>query len=120
MPERIDIAELIQVGMKATRLKGKAIANNIANMDTPGYRRKDVNFHEFMADAMQASKKGRLADVKAEFFEPMTTSVDSQGNDVDLNTEVGEMIKNGVRYKMYVRLLNKMYKQMEMAITSRT
>ncbi len=119
MSERIDITELLQVGMKATRLKGRAIANNIANMDTPGYRRKDIDFQDMLADAMQASKKGRLADVKAEFFEPRTTSVDSQGNDVDLNSEVGEMIKNGVRYKMYVRLLNKMYKQMEMAINSR-
>ena len=49
----------------------------------------------------------------------MNTTVDSRGNDVDLDVEVGEMIKNGARYKMYVRLLNKMYKQMEMAIGGR-
>jgi len=110
--------EILQAGLKATGLRGKAIAGNIANLDTPGYRRKDVRFEEFLQSALKRSGAD-LDDVQAEIFEPRTGPVDHLGNDVDLDVEVGEMVKNGAMYKTYVRLLGRIYRQMESAITGR-
>jgi flagellar basal body rod protein FlgB len=42
--------------------------------------------------------------------------VKSNGNDVSLETEVGQMVKNTLRHKTYVRLLNKKYHQIELAM----
>ena len=119
MVDRVNITELLQLGMQVSQLKGKAVANNLANLNTPGYRRKEVKFEDFLAKALDSSGKVNLDKVKAELFEPRTTPVDEFGNDVDLETEVGAMIKDGTRYKAYVRLLSKMYKQMDMAISGR-
>ncbi len=83
----------------------------------PGALVCSVNLSEVVAKL--AGHDMPEADIRKELFEPMTTDVNSQGNDVNLDVEVGEMVKNGARYKMYVRLLRKMYRQMEMAITGR-
>ena len=47
---------------------------------------------------------------------PMKTPVKPNGNDVSLENEVGQMVENSLRYKLYVKLLNKKYQQMESAI----
>ena len=38
------ITDLLEVGIKAENLRQKTIANNIANLETPEYRRIDVMF----------------------------------------------------------------------------
>ena len=51
-----------------------------------------------------------------DILQPRNTPVDSQGNDVNLEMEVGEMIKNNAMYKTYMRLLAGVYRKMESAI----
>jgi flagellar basal body rod protein FlgB len=46
----------------------------------------------------------------------MQTPVKSNGNDVNFEAEVGQMIKNAISHKAYVRILDKKYKQMDLAI----
>jgi len=48
---------------------------------------------------------------------PEAAPADETGNNVDLETEVGELIKNSSTYKTYLRVLNKVYRQMELAMT---
>ena len=113
------IVQLLEAGLRGSALRGKVIANNLANLETPGYRRKDVRFAELLADALDSPRGADLTQITPEVFEPLATPVDSKGNDVNLDTEIGEMVKNGALYKTYLRLLNKTYKQMEAAIGSR-
>ena len=119
MSNQINIMELLHFGFKTSQLKGKVIANNLANLDTPEYRRKAVRFEQLLSRALNSSGDLNLEKLEPELFEPRTTSVNAEGNDVNLDTEVGEMIKNSVRYKTYIRLLNRMYKQMDLAIMKR-
>lgn len=109
------IVELLQAGLKTTSLRSQVIANNIANLETPGYRRKAVDFEACLAEALQ-SPSSDLADVQAEVVEPQVTPVDASGNDVNLDTEIGEMVKNATMHQTYLRLLAKTYRQMEQAI----
>lgn len=110
-----NITELLTAGMHAEHLRQKAIASNMANMQTPGYRRIDVKFRELLANAMDSNGNIDLKAVKAEIYQPMNTPVDSKGNDVHLETEIGQMVKNSLRYSAYTKLLNKKYGQMAMA-----
>jgi len=110
-----DIVDIIGVGIKAESLRQKTIANNVANLQTPGYSRVDVNFQDLLAKALE-SGSGDLSDVEAVTYQPQNTAVKSNGNDVSLETEVGEMVKNNLRHKAYVRLLQKKYQQIDLAM----
>jgi len=116
MSEISKIMGLLEAGIKAEGLRQKAIANNIANLKTPGYRRVDVKFEEQLIKALNSNGEVDPDDIKPVLYQPKKTPVKSDGNDVNLETEVGEMVKNSLRHKAFIRLLSKKYKQLEMAI----
>jgi flagellar basal-body rod protein FlgB len=116
MSKTNNILDLIEAGIRAESLRQKAIANNVANLQTPGYRRVDVQFKELLAKALDSRGKIDLDEIEAQIYQPKQTPVKSDGNDVNLETEVGEMIKNSLRHTAYIRLLRKKYTQMELAI----
>jgi len=116
MAKTTSVTDLLGIGMKAAALRGQVIANNIANLETPGYRRKDVRFEQLLAKALTSSGRIDLAKLQMEVIEPRSTAVNAQGNDVNLDQEIGEMVRNSATYKVYVRLLDKLYRQMELAI----
>ena len=111
-----NIIDIIEAGIKAESMRQKAIANNVANLQTPGYRRVDVQFKELLAKALDSSGAVDLDEIEAQIYQPKNTAVKSNGNDVILEVEVGEMVKNTLRHKAYIRLLQKKYRQIELAI----
>ena len=116
MSKTSSIVELLEAGLRAESLRQKAIANNVANLETSGYRRIDVKFEELLAKALNSSGGVDLEEIKPQIYQPKKTPVKSNGNDVTLEGEVGQMVKNTLLHKAYIRLLNKKYKQLEMAI----
>lgn len=111
-----NIVDLIEAGVRAESLRQKAIANNVANLETPGYRRIDVRFEELLAKHMNSSGDVDLSKIEPEIYRPGQTPVKSNGNNVNFEAEVGQMIKNAIRHKTFVRLLNKKYNQIDLAI----
>ncbi len=111
-----DIVEVLEAGLRAESLRQKAIANNIANLQTPKYRSIDVKFEQLLAKALDSPGTVELSEIEAQIYQPKQTPVKSNGNDVSMETEVGKMIKNTLRHKAYVRLIRKKYSQMELAI----
>jgi flagellar basal-body rod protein FlgB len=116
MSKTSSIINLLDAGIRAESLRQKAIANNIANLETPGYRRLDVKFGELLAKALDSSGPVDLSELEPKLHRPKQTPTKSNGNDVNLEAEVGQMIKNTLRYKAYIRLLNKKCSQMELAM----
>lgn len=111
-----EITELLAAGAHVEQMRQKAIAANVANLETPGYKRIDVRFEEMLAKAIESDDPEALKELEPEFFNPMDTPVKPNGNDVTLEAEVGRMVENSLRHKTYIRLLNKIYQQMESAI----
>lgn len=116
MSKTSNIVKLLEAGLRAESLRQKAIANNVANLQTPGYRRVDVKFEELLAKALDSPGAVDLKEIEPQVYQPNQTPVKSNGNDVNIETEVGQMVKNALRYKTYIRLLGKKYNQMELAI----
>ena len=112
-----NIVDLIDAGIRAEALRQKAIANNVANLETPGYRRIDVKFEELLAKCLRSNGEFNLSEVEAQIYRPKQTEVKSNGNDVNLEAEIGQMIKNTLRHKAYIRLLTKKYNQIELAMS---
>ena len=119
MSRTSNIIDFLEAGIKAESLRQKAIANNIANLETPGYRRIDVKFRELLAKALDSRGDIDLSEIEAQIYQPKKTPVKSNGNDVNLESEVGEMVKNTLRYTTYLRLLQKKYRKMVFAINTK-
>jgi len=93
----------------ASWIRNEAIANNIANVDTPGYKRQDVNFEEQLRKVMKNSRytsiDERVANVDLERLNPITyrdhstLSYRLDGNNVDIDTENVELASNQIRYQ---------------------
>jgi flagellar basal-body rod protein FlgB len=116
MSKTSSIFDFLEAGIRAESLRQKAIANNIANLETPGYRRIDVKFEELLARALNSHGAVELSELEPQIHQPKQTPVNSNGNDVSLESEVGQMVKNTLRFKTYIRLLNKKYNQMQLAM----
>ena len=116
MSKTNDIMDFLNAGIRAETLRQKTIANNIANIETPGYRRIEVKFEELLEKALGKNGQVDFSKVEPEIFQPNRTSVKSNGNDVSLEVEVGQMVKNTLRHKAYIRILNRKYMQIDLAI----
>ncbi len=112
----LNILNYLEAGVRAEGARLKAIASNIANINTPGYRRLNIRFEEVLGRAIEANEKLDPSDMGLEFYQPKTTEVKGNGNDVAMDMEVGEMVKNTLRHKTYMLLLKKKYQQLLGAI----
>ncbi len=116
MAQNSNIMELLEAGMRAEGLRQQAIANNVANMQTNGYRRSDVNFEQVLSKAINGGGPVNPDALKFELYQPKNTPINETGSDVGLDSEVGEMVKNSIRHKTYVLLMKKKYEQMDAAM----
>ena len=114
MTKPISIIDSLEFAQKATNLKQAVIANNIANLETPGYKRRDVSFKDAFAKAVEDGQSP--LEIQPEIVTPGSGPGDETGNDINLEVEMGEMIKNAGSYKTYTKLLAKIYRQIDMAI----
>ena len=90
-----------------TSKRQQILAGNVANIDTPGYRAKDISF--------AAELDGKL-DMNSQVFE-VETKEKPNGNNVDLDREMTEITKNGLQYVTLVQYLNQRIKTLRAAIS---
>ncbi len=120
MSESSSTISLLEAGIRAEELRQRTIASNIANSETPGYRRVDVKFEQMLAKAL--ARPGDLDPdaLDPEIFRPDDTPLKANGNNVTMEAEVGNLVENSLRYTTYVRLLRKKFSQIDAAISERT
>ena len=116
MANDINTIGYLQAGIKAEGVRQQAIAGNIANMNTPGYRRIDIRFAELLKRALDSNDESAASEIEAQLFQPRTNPINANGNDVVFDREVGEMIKNSLKHRTFTLLLKKKYRQMDDAI----
>ena len=110
------VMDLLTAGLRAESQRQQTIANNIANINTDGFRRSEINFDEVLAKALGKSGSFDPKTLKTEVFQPEDTPINESGSDVGLDTEVGEMAKNSLRHRTYMLVLKKKYQQMDQAM----
>lgn len=91
--------------MDACALRNRVIANNIANADTPGFKRSKVDFEDALQDAVS---RGQLDDpsahLEAQVAEDQTPSTRLDGNNVNTDTEMADLARNTIEYNALVEL----------------
>ncbi len=105
------IYQLLKTTLDATELRSKTIANNIANINTPGYKRKYVSFEETLD---KTSKK-----VNIQVKEDDSTSMREDGNNVDLENEKVNQAANTLEYNALISIVNTKILMTKNVITGR-
>jgi flagellar basal-body rod protein FlgB len=118
MDQSARLTDYLEAGLRAANLRQTVIANNIANMATPGFRRHAVPFEKVFAEALAKGEPIPTEGLLRRLHRPMDGPVNDNGNDVHLETEVAGLVRNGLLYKTYARLLGRMYEQVERAMVT--
>ena len=90
----------------ASWMRNDIITNNLANVDTPNYKRKDVQFETYLiaqvagGDSLDENINGiDLSNLTpTTYVDQASLSYRMDGNNVDIDTETAEFAKNQIRY----------------------
>lgn len=119
----------LEQGINAASLRHKVISNNIANVNTPGFKKSEVVFESLLQEALD--EKGRLplaqtnsrhmqggeVSSKAPVIETVnSTSFRTDGNNVDIDIEMANLAKNNIYYNSLVTQLGKYFTSIKSAI----
>lgn len=96
---------LVNKAIDATLVRKELISQNISNVDTPGYKRKDIDFESLLAKEVELRgisniEVGNL-NAKA-YVDHQTSSYRLDGNNVDIQVERSEEAKVEMRYNALV------------------
>ena len=121
-------------GMSAANLRQEVISNNIANVNTPHFKRSAVNFEDLLAQELHLDDDGRRLDivrthdrhlpipihgkVNAVVEEDQTTTMRVDDNNVDIDIEMAALSKNQLYYNAMATQLGGFMTRMKNVITS--
>ncbi len=104
---------LLKQVLNGTTARNRAIANNIANASTAGYRRRDVSFIDDLRQAMQSENPDALGQWKP--------SMETARRDIPvrLEKEFALLAENQLLYQTSADVLNRRYTRLKSAIFGR-
>ncbi len=93
--------DLIKKGLDVASLRQKIVSSNIANINTPDYKVNKVEFEEYLA---KAKNNGKLPEPVVK--KRTGTSINENGNNVDIDLEMTELAANEIYYSVLISQLN--------------
>ena len=117
---------VLEKAADASWTRNSLISNNIANVDTPGYKRKDLNFENTLKTELGRCKHesldSKMKDVDLSKLNP-SVYVDSSnysyrldGSNVDIDTEEVELASEQIRYQGITAGINGQFDRMRSVI----
>ena len=120
---------ILQRALDGTWQRQRAISNNIANHETPGYKAIKVNFEASLEEEIEKLGSGvpskemteeginALKNSDIEVYSDYSTSERADGNNVDLDLENIEMAKAQIQYQYLTRSMTDMFARLRYAIS---
>lgn len=108
----------------AAWLRNDIISNNIANVSTPNYKRKDVQFETYLMEELAGadSLDEGISNIDLSTLNA-TTYVDNNslsyradGNNVDIDTENAEFAKNQITYSTLMDSMTQEFSRIKMVL----
>lgn len=121
-----DYINVLDKAADGSWLRNEAISNNIANNDTPNYKRQDVAFEDALRASILGASEGTLdkkihnVDLKTirptVFTDSSQSSYRLDGNNVDIDTENVYLARNQIYYQGVLAGINSEFNNMKTAI----
>ncbi|THF81344.1 flagellar basal body rod protein FlgB [Cohnella fermenti] len=123
----------LEGAIKAASLRQQVIANNVANVDTPNFKRSDVVFEELLEQAMNSQGIGSFAGTRTDerhlvigssqsaipsskVVTDESTIFNNSKNNVDIDKEMSLIAENQLRYNLFVQQISHEVTMMRTAI----
>ncbi len=113
---RDPVLALVLKGLDAATLRQRVTAHNLANINTPGFKKSQVRFEEKLADLLNREDTGgatgagfrrlnlsQVENINPEVVQPGNGPLRQDGNNVQLDVEIGEMLMNNLLYATLMR-----------------
>ena len=97
----------LDLALGAAGKRQEVLANNLANVNTPGYKRLEVDFDGVLAKAVDAARTGdrnALDALRPGVSGDDSVAVRADGNSVDVDQEMAFLAENNIRYNALVQL----------------
>jgi len=107
----------------------KIVASNLANVDTPGYKTRDITFHATMDELIATESSGRLRTTRERHiegeafgppanmvFEPQGLTERADRNNVDIDREMTKVSETTFGYSMMTQFLRGKYNKIASSI----
>lgn len=121
---------VLEKALSAASLRHKVISNNIANVNTPKFKKSEVSFENQLELAMSAEKSPiartherhlpikstSLDDVEPTINTITTTSFRNDDNNVDIDSEMAGLAKNSITYSAVADQINKYFSNLKSVI----
>lgn len=121
-----DYVNVLQKAADASALRNEVLSNNIANIDTPGYKRQDVDFETQLRRALRNTKfksiDARVGDINTTELEPAVYtdspgfSYRLDGNNVDIDTETAKLAENQIKYNGIMAGVNQEFSNLKLVM----
>lgn len=108
--------------MDATMLRQEAISSNLANLETPGYKRVDVSptFSTQLQEKIRAKDPSSLGSLTPDIVpDPSAVAANRDGNTVNLEQELMHLSKNTLSHTLETQLMTGNLLKLRLAITGR-
>jgi flagellar basal-body rod protein FlgB len=107
----------LQSALSRTTQRQALLTDNIANINTPGYKRQDIDFHVALQNQIGGRTQAQidLDDSRAQALSDQT-SLRPDGNNVDMEREVTSMAQMDLRYQALTEMTSDYFTQMKSVI----
>ena len=123
---------LLQKSMDFRSKRNTLLASNVANLETPGYKARDLVFENALGKAMKAQLPGPLRVthakhmdgnralplemVRPELIHTATPDAALDGNTVNLETEMAKLAENQIAYQAYTQMISQKFQALKTVI----
>lgn len=113
---------IMQKSLDALWLRQKVISNNIANIDTPGYKSKRVEFENILNNQLTSlnndqGTNNQLQSIEPQIIEDNKYIMREDGNNVDIDAQNIELVRTQIQYEYMTRMISSAISREKYAIT---
>lgn len=114
-------SSMLEKSLDTARFRYEVIANNLANIDTPGFKKSSVVFEEMLRSSLNdqddfslrrthpnhIGSSDSIEEIQPKVEKDTSTSLRLEGNNVDIEEEMTKMVMNSVNYYFSAQQINK-------------
>lgn len=124
----------LEKALNASWMRNEVLTNNIANANTPNFKRQDVSFDEVLSNIegpaipmretgsgnkkfLPVNERAIMASMEPKIVQDKTTRTRKDGNNIDEDVEMAELSKNTIKFNGLIQIISGEYNKLKSAIS---
>jgi flagellar basal-body rod protein FlgB len=108
-PDGLDLCEKM---LDYAALRHKVIASNIANINTPNFRRSDVEFAKELDRVLREKGMEGVRGMRFRITKPNETPIRAYGSNANIDKDMAVLAENAITYQLYAQLIARRFRQL--------